>query len=517
MTLGWSYNVGADNGNVMGQTIARTIPVAGGSPVAYNFSQSFGYADPANRLLMANEGGGWAQNYIYDAFGNRMLGTGSYAPNAGFTPTQGQSTAANQFPNNRWVRGQVLPCGTSGKMGDKYDCAGNQIQLATAVSPYNQTGSTFTYDGENRLLGANVANQGGAGFVYDGEGRRVEKITPSATTTYIHDAKGELAMEVSTAAPTASGTEYLTADTLGSTRLITDASGNPTRCLDYLPFGEEIPAGENGRTGPCYESLGSANTAQYPAPPDVADQKFTGKERDAETGLDYFGARYFSGAQGRFTSADPKVISGQKLSDPQQWNMYSYTRNNPLQFVDPDGKELRLAQGADASKLIPVLAHAYTKAEFRTKFDALAASKNVHLVNNVGIKQDPAKEILGIVEEGHNLPKPADPSQPISNTNLVNTIELDNTFVLGPHVTPEGQDFVVGHEFDHGVKIDSDPAGQIAQHNDPTGAKAQEDAANKAGNEIAGQKPSMSTEKATQAVEKALGCSTDSAGKTTCK
>jgi RHS repeat-associated protein len=55
-----------------------------------------------------------------------------------------------------------------------------------------------------------------------------------------------------------------------------------------------------------------------------------------ETGLDYFGARYFSGAQGRFTSPD-KPFADQHPSDPQSWNLYSYTRNNPLRFVDLDG------------------------------------------------------------------------------------------------------------------------------------------------------------------------------------
>ncbi len=55
--------------------------------------------------------------------------------------------------------------------------------------------------------------------------------------------------------------------------------------------------------------------------------QFTGKERDAETGLDYFGARYFSAAQGRVTSPDP--IIG-RPDDPQSWNMYAYARNNPL-------------------------------------------------------------------------------------------------------------------------------------------------------------------------------------------
>ena len=313
-------------------------------------TQNFGYADPANRLLTASEAGGWAQTYGYDAFGNRTVvpnasGAPIYAPNSGYTPVQGQSLVANQFTtHNQWVRGASANCASvpSPTAGDQYDCAGNQTALAQAgtSSQYNTPASTFSYDGENRLLVAAIGNQGGASFVYDGEGRRVQKITPSATTTYIHDAKGELAMEVSTAAPTASGTEYLTADTLGSTRLITDGSGNPQRCIDYLPFGEEIPVGMNGRTGPCYETLGSGGLSptgpEYPAGADIAAQKFTGKERDAETGLDYFGARYFSGAQGRFTSPDD-VFADQHAADPQSWNLYAYVRNNPLRGIDLDG------------------------------------------------------------------------------------------------------------------------------------------------------------------------------------
>ena len=63
---------------------------------------------------------------------------------------------------------------------------------------------------------------------------------------------------------------------------------------------------------------------------------FTGKERDSESGLDYFGARYFSGAMGRFTSPD-QPFSDQDPSDPQSWNLYAYGRNNPLTFIDPTG------------------------------------------------------------------------------------------------------------------------------------------------------------------------------------
>jgi RHS repeat-associated protein len=63
--------------------------------------------------------------------------------------------------------------------------------------------------------------------------------------------------------------------------------------------------------------------------------------RDAETGLDYFGARYFSGAQGRFTSPDPPLLD-QHIDDPQSWNLYAYGRNNPLRYVDPTGNAIEL-------------------------------------------------------------------------------------------------------------------------------------------------------------------------------
>jgi RHS repeat-associated protein len=66
-------------------------------------------------------------------------------------------------------------------------------------------------------------------------------------------------------------------------------------------------------------------------------QRFTGKERDAETGLDYFSARYMSAAQGRFTSPDPLVLYSGVASDPQSWNKYAYARNNPLLYTDPTG------------------------------------------------------------------------------------------------------------------------------------------------------------------------------------
>lgn len=66
----------------------------------------------------------------------------------------------------------------------------------------------------------------------------------------------------------------------------------------------------------------------------------------AETGLDYFGARYFAGVQGRFTSPDTP-FGDQDEYDPQSWNLYSYVRNNPLRFTDPTGRACVVGPNGD--------------------------------------------------------------------------------------------------------------------------------------------------------------------------
>jgi RHS repeat-associated protein len=79
-------------------------------------------------------------------------------------------------------------------------------------------------------------------------------------------------------------------------------------------------------------------------------QQFTQKERDNETGLDYFGARYYASAQGRFTGNEPYLIEEKKFTNPQLWNMYAYVGNNPLKFVDPTGTILEIAGDEEACK-----------------------------------------------------------------------------------------------------------------------------------------------------------------------
>jgi len=72
--------------------------------------------------------------------------------------------------------------------------------------------------------------------------------------------------------------------------------------------------------------------------------KFTGKERDSESGLDNFGARYNSSSMGRFMSPDTPFVD-QHAENPQSWNLYTYVRNNPLANIDPDGECTKDSQG----------------------------------------------------------------------------------------------------------------------------------------------------------------------------
>jgi len=204
--------------------------------------------------------------------------------------------------------------------GFSYDAAGNMIA---------ETGRTYQYDAENRMK---TVNNGAIGtYTYDADGRRVRKVAGSTTTDYIYDLAGSVVAEKQgstwtvgyiyvngqlTAQYKDSTTYFVHKDHLGSTRLMTKLDQSVHDSLDYLPYGEQV-AGDTGST-----------------------HKFTGKERDAESGLDYFGARYYASSWGSFTTSDPQLADWQRLVDPQQLNMYAYARGNPLRFGDDTGEEV---------------------------------------------------------------------------------------------------------------------------------------------------------------------------------
>ncbi len=287
-----------------------------------NVTQNYSYGH-LNRLTAAAEtggGSGWSQGYGFDAPGNRWI-----APSANVRlPELTQETPqdASWYVN---ANGPTIPNRIHNSW--TYDAAGNVLTVGGMAR-------SFTCDAESRQVTANLSGAV-SGYAYDGSGLRVSKTSGVQTSGYVYDAWGDLSAEYPTQAPASpcgTSTCYVTVDSLGSTRMLTDANGSGTVTrYDCQRFGQEILAGVAGRP----TSMGYLSAA------DATNPKYTGKERDAERGLDYFGARYLSAAQGRFTSPDwsatPQPVPYADLSDPQTLNLYSYVRNSPLTRPDLDG------------------------------------------------------------------------------------------------------------------------------------------------------------------------------------
>jgi RHS repeat-associated protein len=311
LELEYDYSATSNNGNLMTQVIRQP---------GHTWTQNYTY-DSINRLASAAETNGFIRTYGYDRYGNRWV-----AASNGLTAADPHEPIAGSLfnPANNQLANQ------------SYDAAGNQ----TSYDP-----RFLTYDAENRLIGATSPMNGSEYYLYDGDGRRVRKTwTPyggtAQTTTYVYGPGGQLAAEYVNQIAASTGTSWMFTDLLGSVRAVTgekpqSGSAPMTECYDYLPFGRILSSNDNGR-----------NTGCYPANPDFAlksivSSKFTGQIRDAETGLDFFGARYLSAAEGRFLTPDwsstPQVVPYAEFGNPQSLNLYNYMRNNPLQGRDPDG------------------------------------------------------------------------------------------------------------------------------------------------------------------------------------
>ncbi len=305
--LDFTYNFGlgtADNGNVASIT---------SNPNTAR-SQSFTY-DALNRIAIAqttSTSGSycWSLTFGYDPWGNLLS---ALPPATGYTGcTQNRlSVTVNSF-NQLNVAGYV------------YDAAGN---LTTVPAP---GAANYTYNAENQLT-----STAGVNYTYDGDGNRVQKSNgklywfgDGSNPLDETDASGNLTDEyiffdgkrIARRDPN-NNVDYYFADHVGTARIVTNASGTIQDDSDFYPFGGE-------------RSYLSSSGNTY---------KLTGKEHDNESGLDDFGARYYSSAGGRFITTDPVVVTPDRIHDPQQLNEYAYVRNNPLILVDPTGEVLRLS------------------------------------------------------------------------------------------------------------------------------------------------------------------------------
>jgi RHS repeat-associated protein len=301
MDVKYNFNLGADNGDLVGITNNRNT----------NRSQSYSY-DAVNRItgaatLSACTANCWHLAYGIDEWANLtgVSGTG----NATFSPN-----ANNQI----------------GAAGFTYDVSGNELTDVT---------STYAWSAESQMK-----TGGGVTYLYDGQGNRVEK---SGTKLYWYGQNGQVLDETDTTGTTANAAfseyiyfagariarrDYLNnvyyyfEDQVNSSRVIAEIpSGSTTATLcydaDFYPYGGEVDF-----TSTCAQNY-----------------KFQGKERDTETNNDYFGARFYSSAYGRFLSPDWSSVVAPvpyaNLTNPQTLNLYAFVSDNPESFADLDGHD----------------------------------------------------------------------------------------------------------------------------------------------------------------------------------
>jgi RHS repeat-associated protein len=355
-------NSADNNGNVLRHV--NTVPLAGGGQVIPQMDD-YSY-DALNRITSVSEqqqnqdgtrNTVFTQGFSYDQWGNRAI-------NLGATTIGIPGVTRRSFVSDTGTNRLTSVDG----MGMTYDTAGNQT---------NDANGDRYYDNENRMT---KVVQGGQThyYFYDAIGKRVRRILNGSQTSggqetwFVYGFDGELLEEyaynqVNPPSATTPVKEYgyqngkllvvwdgaqsgdkrlkwLVTDHLGSTRMELDKSGSLAGVgrIDWLPFGEQLTTGAGIRSA----SIG------YGA--DSVRQKFVGYERDDETGLDFAQSRYYASIQGRFCSPDSYNIIFEKekgrdekeqaqfftnyISQPQNWNKYTYTLNNPLALTDPDGR-----------------------------------------------------------------------------------------------------------------------------------------------------------------------------------
>jgi RHS repeat-associated protein len=283
--------------------------------------------DSVNRLKTATIGG-QNFNYFYTAdgssgqFGN-MTCTAPSGTTYSCTPL---GLSFNQSNN------QINSSGYS------YDGAGNLLTDNT---------HGYVYDLENRLtcvLGTDGTCTSATAtlYLYDAAGQRVGKQQADTLEDYVYDPQGQITSvyqngstspfraeiytpggrHVATWNPGATGGPlfFNHTDWLGTERVRTNSSGGFVQSFTDTPYGMNLAYSPSADTSPMH---------------------FTGKQRDSESNLDYFGARYFGGGNnlGRFMTPDPTGKAAAHVEDPQTWSMYSYVRNNPMSMVDPKGTD----------------------------------------------------------------------------------------------------------------------------------------------------------------------------------
>jgi RHS repeat-associated protein len=270
-------------------------------------TQQFTY-DTLNRVITAKTASTtgtncWGQNFGYDQWANLTSTTVSQCTAPGLSMAM---SASNQFTTT----------------GFSYDASGNVLADGTNTYAWNAesqiktaTGVNYTYDGD----GDRVQKSNGKIYWYGAGSEILDESDLSGNITDEHIFFG--GKRIAHRVVSGNAIYYYAEDFLGSSRVMTTSTGTVCYDADFYPYG-----GERVVTNTCPQNY-----------------KFTGKERDAETSNDDFGARYYSSQFGRWTSPDwsaiPAPVPYANLTNPQTLNLYAMVRDNPETFADLDGHD----------------------------------------------------------------------------------------------------------------------------------------------------------------------------------
>lgn len=329
--------------------------------------------------------------YRYDDIGNLVAQTSNIGPpsptgpnlNLGLMTYGGSMGASNRQGRSGLEPGPHALTSTASGSSLQYDPSGNVIkidgvqmswnvaeQVTGVSSPESHTNYRYDYSGARVLKQTWKAPSGqipsSPPDFWTAYITRDFEVSEKGNVKYIWAGDDRLAM-VRSGNP-ASVFWYHT-DPLSSTNLITNTQGAATDEDSYYPFGAS-------RTTQRTAGLSSGSNRYH----------FDGKESDQESGLYYFGTRYYSSAFGRYVSADQKETYARQLANPQSLNSYAFVLNNPLSFLDPDGRE---AVSITLRAFIPQPTIGGFKGDNRTFSANENASSRVAV--SVRIETDPAK------------------------------------------------------------------------------------------------------------------------------
>ena len=292
----------------------RTVSTRGGS---VDLSLEYQYDRVGNVLALIDRAdGGHSQHFSYDDADRLVSAGGLYGERSYDYDAVGNVLA---FDGRTYEYGVGNRLTRDGRWRYTYDANGN-VKTRTSDDDIQ----SYFYDSGNRLIRF-AAGDTDERYSYDDGETRIRKVVGDTTTYYVSAdyeevwQNGERAEvvkhyrsgEQKVATRDGDGLKYIYPDHLGSSSRMADSRGAQVKAIWYMPFGGDA------------NELGSAK-ARY---------RYTGQERD-ESGLYYYGARYYDAALGRFLAADSVLPD---VYDPQVLNRFAYVRNNPMKLVDPDG------------------------------------------------------------------------------------------------------------------------------------------------------------------------------------